>query len=218
MHPATAGESLPNKEIWGGAEVTAKTWSVYSGITAALYGPLEADGWRIRAVGGYGGYSYPKYPVTIRGYGAFSDLLVGYQRQFGPVTLKGFAGLAFEDHTLLPFDPDTDVVGTEYGPKAVLEAWWTISPKAWLSLDLSWSSLYDSTYAARARAGYQFNDGLSAGLELAANGNPDYDGNRAGGFLRFAWSHGEISASVGAAVDRSRELGGYGTLNALFKY
>lgn len=217
-HPAAADEAPPSKEIWAGAEVTVNTWSVYSGITAALYGPLEADGWRIRAVGGYGAYSYPKDHVTIRGYSGFADLLVGYQQQFGSVTLKGFAGVAAENHTLLPFDPDSDVVGDEYGAKTVLETWWTITPEAWTSLDLSWSSLYGGTYAMRARAGYQLNDGLSAGFEVTANGNPEYRGNRGGAFFRFAWSHGEVSASVGAAVDRSGELGGYGTVNALFKY
>lgn len=216
--PSAAEDAPPSKEIWAGAEVTVNTWTVYSGITAALYGPLHIDGWRIRAVGGYGTYSYPRYDVTVRGHVGFGDLLVGYHHQLGAVTLKGFAGVTAENHTLLPFDPESSVVGSEVGAKAALETWWNLTPEAWTSLDLSWSSLYGGTYSARARAGFQINDGLSAGLEAAANGNSEYDGGRGGAFFRFAWSGGEISASIGAAVDRSGELGGYGTLNALYKY
>ena len=216
--PAAAQEAQPTQELWAGAEVTANSWSVYSGVTIALFSSLYDNGWRLRAVGGYGFYSYPKYDLTIRGYVGFGDLLLGYQHQFGPLTLKAFMGLSAESHNLLPLDPESTVVGTDLGAKAALETWWEIGPQTWSSLDLSWSTVHGGTYAARARAGYRIKPQLSVGLEAAAEGDAEYDGGRGGGFLRYTWAGGEISASAGASVDRSGETGGYGTMNALFQY
>lgn len=216
--PVSAEESRPTQEVWAGAEVTARSWSAYSGITAALFGPIDADGWRVRAIGGYGAYSYDRYDVTIRGYIGFGDLLIGYQHQVGPVTLKAFVGASAESHNLMPLDPDTTVIGADYGAKFALESWWEMAPQAWTSLDLSWTTVHGGVYAARARAGYRIRPELSLGLEAAGNGNAEYDGGRGGAFLRYTWATGEISASAGASVDRSGERGGYGTLNALYRY
>lgn len=217
-YPAAAEDRQPTQEVWAGAEVTASNWSAYSGITAALSGPIDADGWRIRAVGGYGAYSYDRYDATIRGTIGFGDLLIGYQHQLGSLTLKGFIGASSESHNLMPLDPDNSIIGASYGAKAALETWWEMTPQAWSSLDLSWSTVHGGAYAARARTGYRIRPELSLGLEAAGSGNAEYDGGRGGVFLRYTWSAGEISASAGASVDRSGESGGYGTLNALYRY
>lgn len=216
--PVAAQQAKPTQEVWGGADVTTNSWSVYSGLTVALFSSLYDNGLRLRAVGGYGFYSYPKYDVTIRGYVGFGDLLLGYQHQFGPLTLKAFMGLSTESHNLAPPDPDSSVVGADLGAKVALESWWEIGPKTWSSLDISWSTVHGGTYAARARAGYRLRPQLSVGIEAAADGDAEYDGGRGGGFLRYTWAAGEISASAGASIDRSGESGGYGAMNALFRY
>jgi len=208
----------PSQEIWAGADVTANSWSAYSGLTAALFGPLQSDGWRVRAVGGYGAYAYEKHGTTIHGNITFADILIGYHRQFGPLTVKGFGGIASENHVLSPLDLDNAVLGADLGAKAALETWLEIGSRNWASLDLSWSSVHGGTYAARARAGYRIRPELSLGLEGAATGNAEYDGGRAGTFVRYTWSSGEFSAGVGGSIDRSGETGGYGTLNALYRY
>lgn len=210
--------SGPRQEVWAGTEVTAHSWSAYSGITAALFGPLDANGWRVRAVGGYGGYAYKRYQDTIRGTVSFGDVFVGYQHQFGPLTLKALGGITAENHGLSPFDPDNSVSGADLGAKAGLETWLEIGSQNWFSLDLYASTVHGGAYAARTRAGHRFRPDLSIGLEGAATGNAEYDGGRAGAFLRYTWSSGEFSASVGASVDRWGEAGGYGTLNALYRY
>ena len=215
---AAAEEPGATQEVWAGAEVTANSWSAYSGITAALFGPIDADGWRVRAVGGYGTYSYERYDAPIRGTIGFGDLLIGYQHQLGSLTLKGFVGASAESHDLAPLDPDNSITGADYGAKVALESWWEMTPQAWTSLDLSWSTVHGGAYAARTRTGYRLRPELSLGLEAAGNGNAEYDGGRGGVFLRYTWAAGEISASAGASVDRSGESGGYGTLNALHRY
>ena len=225
ISPATANGWLtrttaaePSKEVWAGAEVTASSWSAYSGIMIAPFGSLYANGWRIRAVGGYGAYAYSKYETTIHGDVSFADALIGYHLQLGALTLKAFGGITAEAHRLTPLDLENGLIGADVGAKAALETWLEIGPQAWSSLDLSWSMIYGNTYAARARAGYRIRPELSLGLEGAVNGNAEYDGGRAGTFLRYTWSSGELSAGVGASVDRSGESGGYGSLNALFRY
>ena len=216
--PAAAEEPGPPQEIWGGADVTANSWSVHSGLTIALFSSLYDNGFRLRAVGGYGFYAYPKHDVTIRGYVGFGDVLLGYQHQFGSLTLKGFMGVSTESHTLAPLDPDSSVVGADLGAKAALEAWWEIGPRTWTSFDVTWSTVHGGTYAARARVGYRLKPQLSSGVEVAADGDAEYDGGRGGAFLRYTWAAGEISASMGASADRSGETGGYGAMNALFRY
>lgn len=172
----------------------------------------------MRAVAGYGAYSYPKYKTTIHGQAAFTDVLAGYQHRLGPLTIKAFAGLAAESHNLVPLDLDNDVIGGDIGAKAAIETWWEMGPQSWSSLDLSWSSVHGGAYAARGRTGYRLRPKLSLGLEAAASGNAEYDGGRGGAFLRYTWADGEISASAGASIDRSGESGSYGTINALYRY
>jgi Cellulose biosynthesis protein BcsS len=45
-------------EAWAGAETAGKSWSVHTGATWAPFGSLNDSGFRVRAVGGVGGYSY----------------------------------------------------------------------------------------------------------------------------------------------------------------
>jgi hypothetical protein len=75
-------------ETWAGADITSRSWLAYSGVTLALFGPIDSDGWRLRAVGGYGAYGYAgtraisgqSSPQAFRGTVSFADLLLGYQK------------------------------------------------------------------------------------------------------------------------------------------
>jgi hypothetical protein len=186
--------SLSRFEFWAGAQAFKHAWSLYTGTTVAPFGDIQEDGLRLRVVGGYGAYRYAS-PRTIgvgsqtvhfKGTVAFTDALVGYQKQLGPVTVKAFAGLAAAQYRVEPDDPETTIRGPGLGGKAALETWWNISDRAWSSVDVSWSSLHDS-HAARARLGWRFLPALSAGLEAGSAGNRESDIVRLGGFLRFEW-------------------------------
>jgi hypothetical protein len=195
-------------EVWSGAQAVAHAWSLYGGATVAL-GGLQNDGLRLRAASGYGVYSYTttravgltSEAVRVHGMATFTDLLVGYHKQLGPVTVKAFAGLMQADHRLNPDDPETSIRGAGFGGKVALETWWTIGDRAWSSLDLAWGSLHD-TYNARARLGWRLLPALSVGLEAGAAGNVEGDSGRVGGFLRYEWAGGEVSLSGGASSDK----------------
>ena len=132
------------------------------GVTAAPFGGLDEDGLRLRAVGGYGAYTYSGRRAAgvgsrireFEGETAFADLLAGYQKQLGPLTVKGFAGLMTAGNRITPDDPETAIRGRGLGAKLALETWWTISEQAWASVDVSWGTIHD-TYAARGRLGWR---------------------------------------------------------------
>ena len=202
----------PRFEMWAGAQAFGQAWSLYSGVTTAPFSSIRQDGMRLRMVGGYGAYGYfgrravgaGSTTVEFEGAAAFGDLLLGYQKQLGPVTVKAFAGLAAAEHQLTPDDPETAIRGSGVGGKVAIETWWSLSERTWTSLDVSWASLHDS-YATRARLGWRLLPALSAGLETGAAGNEECDIARVGGFLRVEWATGELSASGGVSSDQLLE-------------
>ena len=216
----TLADDASRGEFWSGAQAYAHVWSLYSGATVAPFGALQEDGLRLRVVAGYGADSYSgpravgagSQLVAFKGTGSFADLLAGYHRQLGPLTVKVFAGLTAADRQIRPDDPETVVRGTGFGGKAVLETWWNLGEAAWASVDLSWGSLYQS-YAARTRLGWRLTPALSLGLEAGAAGNVECDIVRVGGFVRYELASGEISASGGATNDKLRDGSG-GLLSA----
>lgn len=199
----------PRFEFWSGAQAYDHVWSLYSGTTVALFGAVQDDGVRLRLVAGYGAdrYSGPRAVgagsqiVKFEGTGSFADVLVGYHRQLGALTVKAFAGVTAADRQIRPNDPEAVIHGAGLGGKAALETWWNLGDRAWTSLDLSWGSLHRS-YAARARLGWRFTPALSAGLEAGAAGNVECDIVRIGGFVRYELASGEISVSGGASDDK----------------
>jgi hypothetical protein len=229
--PAVAhGPASRQTEISVGAQASREAWSIYSSATVAPLGALSEDGLRLRTTGGYGAFRYSGLRasggsselVRFRGTVSFADLLVGYHRQLGPVTLKLYAGAAAARHTIDPFDPEAEVQGAGVGGKAAVETWWTISDMAWAQLDVSYATLHES-YAGRLRFGWRVVPVLSTGVEVAADGNVDGSSGRVGGFLRYEWAHGEVSASAGlmtdwADVERIDARGGYATISWLNRF
>ena len=187
-------------------------------------------GSRLRTTGGYGSFRYSGLRasggssefVKFRGTVSFADLLLGYHRQLGPLTLKLYAGAVAARHAIDPFDAEAEVQGPGVGGKVAVETWWTISDMAWSSLDVSYATLHES-YAGRLRLGWRVVPVLSAGVEAAADGNIDGRSGRIGGFLRYEWAQGEVSASGGlmtdwADIERIDARGGYATISWLNRF
>ena len=212
-------------EAWAGADATSHSRSFYGGMTTSLSGDIRDNGFRVRSAAGYGTYAYtsPRWngvaraPVSFEGVQTFTDLLLGYQRALGPWIVKVFVGGSQDQHAITPFDSENDVQGKRMGVKAAVETWLNIGDTAFVQTETSWSQVFDTT-GARVRAGYRVNPVLSLGLEGAFNANAAYEAGRAGGFARFEWSRGEISASGGIAGDRAGPTGGYGTVGAMFRF
>lgn len=209
-----------DSETWVGAEAFRRAWSLYTGVTVAPSGAILEDGLRLRlrAVAGQG-----QYRTTGGGTGVspFADALVGYQMHAGPLTLKTFGGLT----ALAEIESRQDLAQvwsrTRLGPKAALEAWWTLGERAWISLDLSWGEPRQVTYG-RVRTALRAAPNISTGLEGIILGTASASALRGGPFVRYEWSGGEVSVSGGIATDGApgwagtrtlqRDPGGYLTL------
>jgi hypothetical protein len=218
-------QDAPTLEVSAGADITAHSWSVYSGLTSSIGGSLLENGWRFRLGGGYGEYSYSSTRWTGRtvvvvpfdGTVMFADAAIGYQQRWGALTLKMFAGAAVQHNGLTPIDIESSVYGSRWGAKGAIEAWLDIGANAFGQLDVSYATLYES-YGTRLRLGYKLMPQVSIGPEAGLNGNVDYDSGRLGAFVRYDGARGELSISAGAAGDRSEMTGGYATINALLRF
>lgn len=217
----------PSFEIWAGAEVFHQVWSMYAGGTHAPFGSVREDGFRLRAVAGYGTYSYssPRWTgasvqtLEFNGTSSFADLLAGYHKQLGPFTIKFLAGLTIVDQNV--DDPEA-IAGTEMGAKALVETWWNVTDRAWSSIDLSWTTLHN-IYGARARLGWRVGPELSVGIEGGATGSWESDTVRIGGFVRYEWANGEASLSGGLSGDGPGSgwvdvYGPFATFNVLTRF
>lgn len=218
---ALAQEADPSHELWLGAHATQDTWFAYLGGTTAPFGDLNHDGFRLRAVAGHGEYRYEGHQLRIDPDNSvrfaavaftdrvtFTDALLGYSVQLGPLTAKAFAGLAFVEHDVSASPGFAATLeGMAWGPKIQAEFWYDAGGPYWLALNAGYTTAYD-TYSVNSRTGFRLGDGgWSIGTELNLD-NRATDGvslngayARGGAFLRYAWGQGEISGSAGIAMD-----------------
>ena len=256
---AFANDTRPDRwrEVWSGAEISSSVWLAYAGGTVSPYVGIHEQGLKLRAVTGYGRYQYeddlrpgdrPGQPPTFDVDTMFAEALIGYLWRFDPLTAKAFVGFSAIGHDVSPFDDETIVSGEEYGIKGVVELWLNMGPKAWSSLDLAWSTAFD-TRSVRMRSGYrvwpQLSLGVEAGLNIDAQGECKMalgtrddcrirdgrkaeptnllDYGKAGLFARYEWEGGEFSISTGAlgqvySADGDVEYDPYVTVNWITQF
>jgi hypothetical protein len=216
-----ADDTPRNRDFWIGANATEGMWQIYSGGTLAPFGHIQADGWRLRAGGGFGQYTYSgergKVRQSFAGNVTYLDVMAGYQTQWGPLTAKAFLGLATIEHRVFPLDPDASA-GRQIGPKLQTELWYDAGNGYWVSLNASYTTAHD-TYAVRARNGLRVTPEISLGPELeitdTAVETTDLEAayTRGGAFATYSWGSGEVSASGGVAGDIDGDVSPYVTLN-----
>lgn len=220
----------PWLETWVGVDASSKVWLVYSGITVAPFGDVWSDGWRLRAAGGYGQYDVTYGRTRYAARTTMTELVAGYQMRFGNLTAKLFAGLAHVGLDAAAKDGSRRFSEPEYGFKSALELWLDIGDHAFASLDAAGTTAHAS-FSARLRYGYRVTPPLALGPEVILNGNDTWasgdrnvlaralhNDSRVGGFARFQWTGGEISASGGISGDASRLARPYGTFNLSLQF
>ncbi len=235
--PANAETPAPNYEIAGGGEIAGHTWSAYSSTVVTLsalgFGApssIREDGWRLRAGAGHWRYQRRQEEwipnvgprqVTRKRTGSFADLLLGYHASLGALTLKAYAGGAYDREEWSAQERDLWGATTGLSAKVLVESWYNLTPDAFAQLDVGWVS-QDNAVNARARVGYRTTVALSVGPELgywAANREREPgrdDLLRYGGFVRYEWESGEVSLSAGAITGDDTQA--YVTINALLRF
>lgn len=244
-HAQSASPPQPKygwQEVWAGADATKDVWLLYSGVTLApLSADIHSNGLRLRAAGGYGQYSYTRDKSNV-GSGlcgnpgqdncqttrqkfnvshTYVEAFVGYQQRIGELTAKAFVGIASIDHSFDRLDLTNDATGSDIGVKGSIELWLNLGHDAWTSLDVSYTSAH-KTAAARSRLGWRVLPTISVGPELRYDSNVEDDSFRGGGFVRYEWFGGEISASGGvgngALKPNIDDAEIYGTMNVVLQY
>lgn len=203
-----------------GGDVTLNSRSGYAGGVWAPRGDLDAEGFLIKALGGYGAYDYDSMlelsggavPWRFVGHYVFADIMGGWRMRRGAWTAKAYAGIQYIEHSLSPDDPGNDVKGARWGAKGQLELWRNLGARHWFSLDASYATAFGD-YWSLARAGRRLSPRWSLGLEGGGLGNEDYDAGRGGTFLRYHMGAMELTLSGGATGDyRGEDTSGYVTL------
>lgn len=224
--PGLAAADDEMAEVWSGVQVTQNSWYAYSGIIYAFGGDIFADGWRLRATGGGGTYSYAgRLPlqspdtadIDFTGSSAASDIAIGYQQRFGPVIAKAFVGASYDDHRISPGDVFNPVSGSAFGAIGAVDLWADLDDKTWASLGGSFDTAF-SSYAVYASAGYRLLPELSAGIEAGAFGNESLDAGRLGALLKWDTAYGELTAAAGVSGDYEDPSTPYGRVSWLVRF
>ena len=230
------------REFWVGADAGAHNWLVYTGGTYAPGSDIHADGFRIRSTAGYGGFSYNFNTSTkVRVTKSYADILVGYQQRFGELTAKAFFGWALLNEQFVVPAASRSTALADDGAKGAVELWLNLGSEAWTSLDANYADTRQ-TWSVRSRTGYRVLPTLSTGVEAIFNHTDitgqvqqsaaaRFQGNtRVGGFVRYEWFGGEISASGGLSgdwIEGQGKAGGtdllhapevYGTVNWIVQF
>ncbi len=170
-------------------------------------GGIREDGWRLRSGAGYWRYSdrpvkwvpgVGETRVGTKRNGSFADLLLGYHKSLGPLTVKAYGGIAYANERWLQDGADGGSPGSDFAAKVMVESWLNLTPVSFAQLDAGWTSLRD-TITARARLGYKIMPSLSLGRKPASGRTSTLSPTRA---LRLG-ATGRSSASSGTAA-RSR--------------
>lgn len=207
-------------DFFGGIDTAKATTFVWMGVTYAPLGMLAEDGWRIRLIGGAGGYSYrtSAAPGGINDANAFSgEVLGGYRKTFGNIfgqTLYfgAFAGVHYEDQILLYADPSNPARGSEAGIKGSLEAYTRVWER-YIATAFASASTVHNKYHVKAALLYELTEMWALGGEIAAMGDARYNEERAGLAGSLTWEKRIFTLSAGMLQNSGRGDGTYVTLS-----
>lgn len=206
-------------ELFAGGAFSGDEWYVYSGLTQSLFDGITRDGWRVRAVGGYGRYHYRGFlningkatEVPVTGTQLVTEGLLGYQIQWGPMIGKVFAGISAQTHILDPVDIRNVKQGQSYGAKLVGETWWNIGQLGFASFDGWWSSNYGDV-GLQARTGIRVTSWLSLGTEAAWFDGSDLEVIRGGAFAFLKSAYGDVQLAAGVSTSEDEDVTTYASL------
>lgn len=213
-------------EVTNGTALTANSWFGYGGVTVALHSPAAREGFRLLLAGGSGQYTYEttrgtidggKVKVEHQGQKTLGNAMLGYQVNRGPLWLKAYLGGTYEEHKLLPEDPDNSHAGARFGGAGLIEAWLNLGEKAWLSADALYSTV-NNGYAASLRLGWRPFDLAAFGPEAGTFRDDALATMRAGGFLKLYVDGREITLSGGYAGGNQDDWTPYAAVNIYQKF
>jgi outer membrane immunogenic protein len=182
---------------WSGLNTNNSYIGGFVGGIFALNGNLNSEGWLFRAEGAGGNYDWNTATLPSTRIETYNGaLMLGYKKQIGQGWLSVYGGGAFETHNNPDVPAPTTLQGTKGGAKGLIEYWGPLGPKWEVYSSFSYATPFSVTNAY-GRVGYKWNDKVTIGPETGYFGNDAYRDWRAGGFISFKTSFGEIAFSGG---------------------
>lgn len=204
--------------IFSGSNMRAESSFGYFGVIHAVNGDLSQNGFLLRAAGLYNQYSYSSIAVSggrVHADAGLAEALVGYQLFVQSYLIRGFVGLDYEGHNLIPFNPYDYNGHTSAGVKMFAHLETPYINALYAQALIGYGTAKDRLWG-QFRTGYNFGS-IIVGPEFYAMRNPASYDRRIGGFAAFRLPElypFELSVSAGySRVNRNRTPNSlYGTL------
>jgi len=204
--------------IFSGANFRAESSFGYIGFIHATNGDLAKNGFLLRAAGLYNQYSYSSTGVRggrVNADAGLTEALVGYQFFLNSYLIRGFVGLDYEGHNLIPFNTYDYNGHTSAGIKLFTHFETPYINPLYAQALIGYGTAKDRLWS-QFRTGYNFGP-IITGPEFYVMRNPASYDRRIGGFIGFRLPElypFELSISSGySRVPKNRsQNSAYGTL------
>jgi hypothetical protein len=192
----------------------------WAGVTAAPFGMLDEDGWRLRILGGAGRYRY-RTSAARAGFNnatlAGAEILSGVQRSFMNGALTAYVGPHLEEQRIAEPDPGNTQVGTKFGVKVATEICARVD-SVWLLNASASASTLRRTYHARTIVVRELAPMWAVGIEGAVYGDMRYTEPRAGILVNSAYGKSTVTLAAGVLANSANGRGVYATLSLYAPY
>ncbi|GAB4067530.1 hypothetical protein GCM10028812_21220 [Ancylobacter sonchi] len=184
--PARQNPLADRSYFYSGVDVARDTSYGWAGAAWSPFGAMDAEGFRLRAQGGGGRYSY-RTDAVAGGWNnaskAEGELLAGWQFLAGGHALALYGGVNIRQDTLDQPDPSNRDQGSHVGVKGVVE-WFHRPAPGWVASAAAGASTADDTASVRASLGRALSDKVELGTEATAY--TDWFSNTAGAGIYIA--------------------------------
>ena len=172
--------------VFYGSNIRAESSFGYIGFIHATNNDLAQDGFLLRAAGLYNQYSYSSKAVDggrINADAGLAEALIGYQAFIQSYLVRGFVGLDYEGHNLIPFNSFDFNGGPSAGIKLFVHLETPYVNQLYGQALIGYGTAKDRLWS-QFRTGYNFGS-IIVGPEFYAMRNPASYDRRIGGFISF---------------------------------
>lgn len=207
----------PRFEVYTGANYDGRTGNVASSLNWGVFNPVTQSGFRLKLDGLADIYGVSNAPLssTDSGLKYVTDVMAGYQFEYGPAWIKLYAGAAYGEQAAIgtTFNGIYHVETPQrkaWGAAAAFQSYWPMSDRVWASLNVTWlqPNSLTSIYSRGAYDIYRTEGGLriSAGAEtsFSLTGEPTIKQGwafekyvQAGALLNLRYGRNDLSLSGG---------------------
>ena len=182
-------------EVYVEAGYDSRTADITTSCVWSAFGPVTQSGFRLKLdeltnIYGQTDASLLSGNFVAAGLNETTDLMIGYQFEYGPAWIKLYAGAAYAVQTriinIVYYTDFVDATRQEkaFGAAAAFQSYWPMSDRIWASLNVTWLQPNDSTsiYTRAAYEIYRDDSGLKISTGAEANfslaGEPAFRGGK----------------------------------------